>query len=269
MNSETTPEARTADPPKPAATILLVRNAANGPEVLMIRRHAKVTFGGGAWVFPGGKVADADGRTDLWHGLLERDFTPHDVAFRIAGAREAFEEAGLLIAHDGAGQMAGADLVGALQARRAGIEADASQFSAILREAGLKLPLSQLVPFAHWVTPSFEPRRFDTRFYMILAPEEQLAAHDGREAVDHVWIRPQDLLERRLRGEAKLMFPTRLNLEVLAMANSAEEALAQARLRPAVTVSPDVFERDGRKFLRIPAEAGYSVSEEALERVLG
>jgi 8-oxo-dGTP pyrophosphatase MutT (NUDIX family) len=269
MNSETTSAPQGGDAPKPAATILLVRNADKGPEVLMVRRHAKVAFGGGAWVFPGGKVADADSRTDLWDGLLEDGPAPADSVFRIAGAREAFEEAGVLIACDDNGRIASASLANGLQGHRTGVEADAALFPALLREARLRLPLSRLALFAHWVTPTFEPRRFDTRFYMILAPDEQLAAHDGREAVDHVWIRPQDLLDQRMRGEAKLMFPTRLNLEVLAHARSAEEALAQALSRSVVTVAPEVFEREGRKFLRIPAEAGYSVSEEALERVLG
>jgi hypothetical protein len=125
------------------------------------------------------------------------------------------------------------------------------------------------VPFAHWITPSFEPRRFDTHFFLVAAPSDQVARHDGREAVDHVWLQPQALLERRLKGEAKLMFPTRLNLEVLAKSASAAAAEQAARAKRVVTVEPQVIDKDGGKYLRIPAEAGYSLTEERIDRVMG
>ena len=101
------------------------------------------------------------------------------------------------------------------------------------------------------------------------APSVQVAKHDGREAVDHEWVRPADLLERRVRGEAKLMFPTRLNLEVLARATNSAEAEASARNRNVVTVEPKVVDRPDGKVLLIPAEAGYGITEERLGNVLG
>ena len=157
----------------------------------------------------------------------------------------------------------------AFDGQRAGVEADPSTFITLVREAGLRLTLDRLVPFAHWITPSFEPRRFDTHFFLVRAPADQVVRHDGREAVDHEWVSPVSLLERRLTGEAKLMFPTRLNLEVLARSSSAAEAEAAARTRKVVTVEPRVEERADGKVLVIPAEAGYGLTEERMKEVMG
>ncbi len=137
------------------------------------------------------------------------------------------------------------------------------------REAGLRLTLDRLIPFAHWITPTFEPRRFDTHFFLVHAPADQVVRHDGREAVDHQWVAPQDLLDRRKQGEAKLMFPTRLNLEVLARSANAASAVAAARAGKVVTVEPRVEERADGKVLIIPAEAGYGLTEERMKEVLG
>ena len=132
-----------------------------------------------------------------------------------------------------------------------------------------RLTLDRLVPFAHWITPSFEPRRFDTHFFLVRAPASQIVRHDGREAVDHEWVAPETLLARRREGQAKLMFPTRLNLEVLARAASAADAEGQARVRTVVTVEPKVEDRADGKVLVIPAEAGYGLSEERMKEVMG
>ena len=114
-----------------------------------------------------------------------------------------------------------------------------------------------------------EPRRFDTYFFLVRAPADQIVRHDGREAVDHSWVAPLDLIEKRKAGEAKLMFPTRLNLQVLARSASAAEAEAAARVVEVVTVEPRVEVRGDAKVLVIPAEAGYGLTEERLSEVLG
>lgn len=254
--------------PKPASTVLIVRDAPE-LEVLMVHRSAGMAFGASAWVFPGGKVADAD--TDpAWNALTKGDYAPDDHALRIAAAREVFEESGLLLACGcDSGDLANAALCEELGQLRPEVEKDPALFLKMIREAGLMLTLDRLVPFAHWITPSFEPRRFDTHFFLVAAPADQVARHDGREAVDHVWLQPQALLERRLKGEAKLMFPTRLNLEVLAKSANAAAAEQAARAKRVVTVEPQVIDKDGGKYLRIPAEAGYSLTEERIDRVMG
>lgn len=257
------------DAPKPASTVVLVRDATagGGVEVLMVRRSAGMAFGASAWVFPGGKVAEADA-DPAWDDHSDGSYGHYARSLRIAAAREVFEESGLLLAtRDGAELSAGA--CAAFDGERGAVEAQPKLFIDLVRGAGLRLTLERLAPFAHWITPAFEPRRFDTHFFLVRAPSVQVAKHDGREAVDHEWVRPADLLERRVRGEAKLMFPTRLNLEVLARAGSAAEAEAAARSREVVTVEPQVVERADGKVLVIPAAAGYGITEERLGNVLG
>ena len=254
---------------KLAATVVLVRDAeASGIEVLMVRRNAGLAFGASAWVFPGGKAADADA-DEAWATLCEGGFTGNERSLRVAAAREVFEESGLLLARDASGALVGTDACEACSGLRDTVEKEPARFIDLIRQRGWKLALDRLAPFAHWITPNFEPRRFDTHFFLAAAPPQQVARHDGSEAVDHGWVQPAWLLEQRLKGEAKLMFPTRLNLEVLAKAHTAAEAESQARAKRVVTVEPQVIERDGGKWLRIPAEAGYSLTEERMDKVMG
>lgn len=253
--------------PKPAATVLLVRDAPE-LEVLMVRRSSGMAFGASAWVFPGGKVAGADA-DDAWREYSDGRYNDYERSLRIAAARETFEESGLLLAEDrGDGRVPDAEVCARLGRLRPEVEADSSVFLRMVKEAGLRLTLDRLAPFAHWITPAFEPRRFDTHFFLAVAPELQVAHHDGREAIDHGWVSPAAVLEQRLKGETKLMFPTRLNLELLASAANVAEAERSARGRRIVTVEPELIDRDGQRILRIPAEAGYSLVEEAIERVM-
>lgn len=256
-----------ADAPKPASTVVLVRDAAAGLEVLMVRRSAGMAFGASAWVFPGGKVAPADA-DPAWDDLSDGTYDHDARSLRIAAAREVFEESGLLLATR-SGQELDAAGSAAFDDQRAGVEANPSSFITLVREAGLRLTLDRLVPFAHWITPNFEPRRFDTHFFLVRAPIGQVVRHDGHEAVDHEWVTPASLLERRIKGEAKLMFPTRLNLEVLNRSKTAADAEAAARLQRVVTVEPRVEDREDGKVLVIPAEAGYGLTEERMKEVMG
>jgi 8-oxo-dGTP pyrophosphatase MutT (NUDIX family) len=252
--------------PKPAATVLLVRDAP-GLEVLMVRRSAGMAFGASAWVFPGGKVAAADA-DPVWDEMSDGDYSHDERALRIAASREVFEESGLVLATRNGKPLTANDCAG-LDELRGVVEADPSAFLRLVRDNGLRLSLDRLAYFAHWITPPFEPRRFDTHFFLVTAPPGQTVRHDGREAVDHSWVSPTDVLERRKRGEAKLMFPTRLNLQVLAQSNNAAEAEQATRAKKIVTVSPRVEERDHGKVLVIPAEAGYGLTEESIKDVAG
>ena len=156
-----------ADTPKPAATVLLVRDAP-ALEVLMVRRSAGMAFGASAWVFPGGKVAGADSAPE-WDDLSDGSYDHYVRSLRIAAAREVFEESGLLLATRD-GEVLNAAASAAFDSQRTAVEADPSLFINLVREAGLRLTLDRLVPFAHWITPSFEPRRFDTHFFLVRAP---------------------------------------------------------------------------------------------------
>jgi 8-oxo-dGTP pyrophosphatase MutT (NUDIX family) len=219
-------------------------------------------------VFPGGKVAEADA-DPAWARLTAGEWPDFERSLRVAAAREVFEESGLLLAVDASGKALSGAACEAFGAMREEVEKDPARFLAMIGDAGLRLTLDRLVPHAHWITPAFEPKRFDTYFFLVIAPADQTARHDGREAVDHEWLEPLELLERRERGEARLMFPTRLNLAQLARSTSAADAEMASRARKVVTVEPQVIDVGGAKFLRIPAEADYGLTDERIDRVAG
>ncbi|MSP04686.1 MAG: NUDIX domain-containing protein [Acetobacteraceae bacterium] len=235
--------------PRPAATVLLLRDGPTGMEVFMVVRHDAIAFAGGALVFPGGRVDDAD-----------HEFTATN-PFHVAAIRETFEECGVLLARPNASR----DLV---QAERAiTIEAKwrtllcaaETDFATMLVAEKLSLAADLLVPFAHWITPRTQRKRFDTHFFMAQAPSDQLAAHDGSESVDSMWITPEEVFAGQARGDYKLVFPTFLNLKKLARFPTAAAALAATRASHVVTVMPEQVKLDdsGRRHLRLPIEAGY------------
>ena len=249
-------------PIRPAATIMLVRDEP-AFEVLMVKRHHQIDFVPGAMVFPGGKTHAGDhdpswaGRCDGW-AMVSAEERP----LRIAAIREAYEETGLLIARDGENcAFAGHEL--AVQARDA-IARDQRQFLDLVKELDLRLDLRGLTPFARWITPAMMPKRFDTWFYIAAAPLDQLAAHDGWETVDSEWVEPAEVLRMGAAGERKVIFPTRMNLQLLAESSSAAEATARAAARTLVTVEPRVQQRADGGYLVIPADAGYGHVEESL-----
>jgi 8-oxo-dGTP pyrophosphatase MutT (NUDIX family) len=209
--------------------------------------------------------ADAD---PVWDDLSDGAYSHDERALRIAASREVFEESGLVLATRNGKALTASDCSG-LDELRSVVEADPAVFQKLVRDNGLRLSLDRLAYFAHWITPAFEPRRFDTHFFLVTAPAGQTVRHDGREAVDHSWISPADVLELRRRGEAKLMFPTRLNLQVLAQSASAAEAEKATRAKKVVTVSPQLEQREHGKVLVIPAEAGYGLTEESIKEVAG
>jgi 8-oxo-dGTP pyrophosphatase MutT (NUDIX family) len=250
----------------PAATILLLRDEPSF-EVLMVRRHHQIDFAAGALVFPGGKTHGGDddprweARTLGWDASL-----PHKRALRIAAIREAYEEAGVLLArHEGGAPFRGDDRA---HAARDDIGRDRRPFIDLIEELDLFLDLEALTVFAHWITPPLTPRRFDTWFYVARAPEEQLAVCDGSETVDAEWISPHEALRLGEAGERTVIFPTRMNLKLLGEASSAEDAAVRARAREVVTVLPQITERDGERVLVIPPNAGYGAVVEPLSRAM-
>ncbi|MEL7487420.1 MAG: NUDIX hydrolase, partial [Pseudomonadota bacterium] len=148
--------------------------------------------------------------------------------------------------------------------RRADIEKDDRLFLAMIRDEGLRLACDQLTLFAHWIAPPGLHKRFDTRFFVAAAPTDQNAREDGNEATEAVWISPADALAARETGERKVIFPTARNLELLGVSAAIDEAVANARTRKIARIQPDVIERDGERFLTIPDDLGYPVTEEPL-----
>ena len=250
-------------PARPAATVVILRDGGEGIEAFMVVRHRAIAFAAGALVFPGGKVdpGDADG---AWGVLAPVSATPPLRSGYVAAARESFEEAGLMLAR---GQGA-ADLLSAaathelVDRHRANLIAGKISFLDIVRRERLTLATDLMVPFAHWITPEGVPKRFDTHFLLVAAPVNQLGAHDGSESIEGLWIRPQQALAEAETGARTLVFATQMNLTKLARYATVAEAIAAARASPVVTVTPQVERLSGgRRRLRIPAEAGYGVSE--------
>jgi 8-oxo-dGTP pyrophosphatase MutT (NUDIX family) len=181
--------------------VVLLRDSAAGPEVLMVRRTRGASFMADAYVFPGGRVDPEDGEGEA--------------AFPVAAARELREEAAITI------------------------------------------DPASLVFFAHWITPSAEPKRFDARFYVAAMPPGQEARHDTVETVDALWATPAEVLRRYGLGELKLPPPTIRNLEDLAPHGSVEAALSWARTRPVSPILPKLIPVDGTIAIVFPWDPEY------------
>ena len=173
--------------------------------------------------------------------------------------REAFEECGVLLARK-RGQravVAAAELKGIEQRWRAKLAKDEATIIDLVEAEDLELATDLMVPFAHWITPTFAPKRFDTWFFLAEAPEDQIALHDGSESVDSVWIGAQQAIAEAAAGRRTLVHATLKNLELLAETTTVTEAITAACARKVVTVQPWLESRDGKRFLHIPPDAGY------------
>lgn len=258
--------------PKLSATVLVLRVGTAAPEVLMVKRHHQIDFVAGALVFPGGKATDEDSSA-AWDPYTDGDFGPVQQDARIAAVREAFEESGILLARKSDDRGPDAPLVGPevadkLQHLRSGIDKGDISFLETVRDNDLVLALDSLIHFGHWVTPKMMPKRFDTHFYIAPAPPNQIAAHDGRETTDSIWITAQDAIDMGEKGEANVIFPTRMNLIKLARAKSVTDAVQRFTTEDVVTVEPVAGKSDaGEPCLFIPEEAGYGQTMEPLSRV--
>lgn len=257
--------------PRLSSTILLLRDR-ESLEVLMVKRHYQIDFAAGALVFPGGKANDEDS-DPRWAALCDGVFDTVERAARISALREAYEEAGLLLARRASERGEGAPLVGldvarALDPMRAAVDRREASFLDLMEEHGLVLALDTLVHFGHWITPTMMPKRFDTHFYLAPTPPDQIAENDGRETTEAVWLGPQQALDMEAEGTATIIFPTRMNLGKLAETDTVDQALSRFQGEKVVTVLPVVGkDENGNPCLHIPAEAGYIQSVEPLGKV--
>jgi 8-oxo-dGTP pyrophosphatase MutT (NUDIX family) len=256
--------------PRPASTVLLLRDAAAGNvdgksrdeiEVFMMVRHYEIDFNSGALVFPGGSVDGGDreiiANPALYSGGEGLDESA--LSFRIAAIRETFEESGILLARPkGSKVLVDARRAGEIEAaNRAALCEGKISFLKVLTDNGMLLALDELVPYAHWITPEGMPKRFDTWFFLAAAPPEQVGAHDGKESTDSIWVSPREALEGGETGRFKLPFPTTRNLIKLGKQSSVKAALDDSRGKSIVTVTPLMTKTESGRQLRIPREAGY------------
>lgn len=202
--------------PRPAATVLLLRDSDHGVEVLMTRRSPTASFAPGANVFPGGGIDAADTAA---HAIAERRPTQDDLRLTqaIAAIRESFEELGILLARHADGWPAGAQDIAALKRHE--------PFFAQCQAHGLTLSADQVYVFAHWITDRDLPRRFDVPFLVARMPKDQIPVADEAEQFEPVWVRPDNALERHQAGSFFMIFPTIRTLERLAKFESVEAVL--------------------------------------------
>ncbi|WBY01075.1 NUDIX hydrolase [Ramlibacter tataouinensis] len=251
-----------APPPTPAATVVVVRDGAQGIEVLMLCRQQALEVHGGVYVFPGGKVESGDrlgggvvGREtadELCQALGEPGLAPADaVALHVAAVRETYEEAGILL-----GGSSCADVCTWI--------ARGESFAQIVRRCAGGLQLSNLAPWSRWITPagSFtSSRRFDTRFFVCAAPDGQMARHDLSESSESLWVAPREALGRYGSGEIKLMPPQILTLNHLSTFPDVGSLMAAARARRPYVVRPMPVEEGGRKLVVYPGDELHAERE--------
>lgn len=243
--------------PRPASTVVLLRDSPAGPEVFLVRRHEGTAFMGGAHVFPGGRVDAADRGADAtWcdgveHAAAQMPDVDREqaIAYHVAAARELFEEAGVLLAATATHDRFVAD--------RAAVHDGATSLRAIVEREGLRLALDALVILAHWVTPPIDTRQFDTRFFVTRVPPHQTPAHDETETTHSTWMTPARAIAAAAAGDIVLPPPTWTTLRELEPFASVEAALAWARARRIARRQPKMLEEHGRRMLLLPGDPLY------------
>jgi 8-oxo-dGTP pyrophosphatase MutT (NUDIX family) len=238
-------------PPRPAATILLMRDGAAGLEVLLMRRGRSAGFVPGAYVFPGGGVDRSDAEPHLVEhldGLDEEaaarrlelpDGDPPALAYYLAALREAFEETGILVARLAGGEAppSAAEDRG-VDTLRDDLMEDRVTFAEALDRLGARLDGGAVEYMAHWITPEVEPRRYDARFFAARVPGDARAVVDPREMTDAVWLSPAAALRRFHGGTLPMVFPTIRTLMDLSDFESVDAVLAHLRTLRIPTIMP-------------------------------
>ena len=232
-------------------------------------RHPRSSFLGGAVVFPGGKVDAADAE-ETWLGLAA-DPHPRSIAFvspsasaralAIAACRETLEEAGIVPVDS---QVTDLDALRAELAAPIDTGGGPGALAGALARRGHKLALDALVPFARWVTPAAEQRRFDARFYLLVLPPGQVGKHDDHETTMSFWDRPANVLARFMAGEIFLAPPTTRTLELLAAVGDVRGALALAGEQTLAPICP-TFVASDPPYLALPGDPSHEVPERRIQ----
>lgn len=262
-------EPETPAPARDSATVIVARDGADGLEVFMLKRTLRSDFAGGAFVFPGGRLDDADlhpGFADLidgWGPARAAEMGEEDEQIArgllVCAIRETFEEAGILLARgpDGTPVRLGVDAARWLEIRRA-LQAGDHDALTGAHDAGIRFDASMLRFWVRLVTPVQSPKRYDTRFFVARMPEGQTPLHDDVETIESAWVRPAEAVERALAGEFSIIFPTRKTLESIAGYRSADELLAAAANRPNEPILPRIVLRDGEPRVVLPDGSAHA-----------
>jgi glyoxylase-like metal-dependent hydrolase (beta-lactamase superfamily II)/8-oxo-dGTP pyrophosphatase MutT (NUDIX family) len=252
----------------PAATIVLARESASEMQLLFLQRHAGASAFAGAYVFPGGTLEQSDSDHEIWQRVqgigaadadLRLNVSSGALSYWIAAVRECYEESGILLAVDRGGHGLPAARISELRTQREALNRRALTFKDFLLQQDLYIPGSQIVYFAHWITPPIHPRRFDTRFFIVQAPHGHEVQHDNAETVESCWMRPSEVLERVRNNEIKMVRATQAIVAGLSKFSSPADALAQLAAVPQVPMNrPCVAQgHDGPRFFR-HGDAAYA-----------
>ena len=257
-------------PPLDSASVVLLRDSAQGLQVLLLRRHQASNVLGGAYVFPGGKLDPEDQHPDLLSQLSQDAATLHQrlaepelnpqraAGLFVAAIREAFEECRILLGQTGADTPDLQALQNAL--------ANGLSWSQAFQNLSLQLQTDALVPWTRWITPrqaSVTSKRFDTRFFITRVPEGQTAEHDNFEATETLWTTPREALIRYWDHQIELAPPQIMGLVQLARHTHTQSALTEAQSRRPPVVEPEPFDQDGIRTICYPGDPRHSVQQPA------
>ena len=261
--------------PRAAATVVLLRDRRHGPyEFFLMRRGRNQTFMGGAFVFPGGALDESDLNRELAacvvgfdasdaKRLLQENDLPEAVAFGLfmAAIRETFEEAGVLLARGkrrGSFHPPSEETAIRLKSSRLEIHERRLTLAELARREKLLLAPDLLIPYAHWITPEIEGRRFDARFFLALLPEGQIPVHDRMELTESRWLDPAAALAEHAAGRIMLMPPTLKTVEELLCFSDTESLFSTARGRQIGTILPNFFRTEDGFGIRLPTDSEYT-----------
>ncbi|WP_300400419.1 NUDIX domain-containing protein [Nocardioides sp.] len=246
--------------PRDASSVILLRDGASRPEVYLLRRTTSMAFAAGFCVFPGGGVDPRDFDTEIgwagptadsWADTLGCDL-PTARALVCAAVRETFEESGVLLAGPSATTVVADTTSNAWEADRRALESRELSLSDLLARRGLLLRSDLLRFWAHWVTPLWEPKRFDTRFFVAVLPDGQATRDVSTESDQVSWIEVAEARDQVDRGELAMLPPTYVNTSDLAPFADLAEVVAEADGRLPEVVRPDlVIAADGTAHLSI------------------
>ncbi len=249
--------------PKDAATVMLLRQSSAGLVVYMLKRKSSMAFAPGAYVFPGGSVdaRDADEQV-AWAGPDAAEWgqifdAPPSLARALvcAAVRETFEESGVMLAGESADSIVADTTSDDWEADRHALLDRTLSLAEVLARRRLVLRADLLRPWARWITPVVEPRRFDTRFFAAALPVGQRTRDVGGEAAEVAWVTPAEALAAGDRREILLFPPTAVTLSELAACDDVQTALTGPR--QVAPIIPEVHVRDGAVWLTVPGLAGF------------
>ena len=260
--------------PKEASTVILVRARAEEPwEIFLARRHSRQSFMAGAFVFPGGQLEDNDCDREIVHLIAAASsFNPQSLlqdtgltaekalGFFIGAIRETFEETGILLAADLSGRpisFAQKENLDRFADYRRQLNRAEIRLQDIARNEKLLFLPETLMPYAHWITPTFEAKRFSARFFLAKLPEGQMPITDADELTESIWSTPKNLLQMNAAGKILLMPPTLKTIEELSEYNSIDELFAAALQRGIYPIMPQLI----NKTLLLPHDPEYDIPE--------